>query len=99
MAHNRDLAAEAADMLVETWGTELGAPLSMRSSMATIRVPGNGGDIDDAMSLHDRLHDDHGVEVPISSWDGALWVRIAAQIYNTMADYRRLADAVGVGTP
>jgi selenocysteine lyase/cysteine desulfurase len=51
------------------------------------------------MSLHDRLHDDYGIEVPISSWDGALWVRISAQIYNTMADYQRLADAVGGGKP
>jgi isopenicillin-N epimerase len=94
MAHNRNLAAEAAEMLADTWGTEIGAPPAMRGSMAAIRLPGDGGDLDGAERLHDRLHDDYGVEVPISLWDGALWVRISAQIYNNMADYQRLADAI-----
>ena len=76
MAHNRDLAAAAADMLAEAWNTEIGAPRSMRGSMATIRLPGDGGDFDDAVAFHDRLVDDHGVEVPVSSWGGPLWVRI-----------------------
>jgi isopenicillin-N epimerase len=99
MTHNRELAGRAADMLVAAWSTEIGAPPSMRGAMATVRIPGDGGNFDDAMSLHDRLHDDYGIEVPISSWDGALWVRISAQIYNTVADYQRLADAVGGGKP
>ena len=95
MCHNRDLATEAADLLADTWGTDQGAPRAMRGSMATVRLPGGGGDFDDAAALRKRLIDDHGVEVPVSSWNGDLWVRISAQIYNTMADYQRLVDGIG----
>jgi isopenicillin-N epimerase len=34
------------------------------------------------------------IDVPIVPWAGQLWVRISAQIYNTPADYERLATAV-----
>lgn len=33
-------------------------------------------------------------QVPIACWGGRLWVRISAQLYNELADYQRLADAV-----
>ena len=35
-------------------------------------------------------------QVPISAWEGALWVRISAQYYNQLVDYKRLAKAVMV---
>ena len=47
MCHNRDLATEAADLLADTWGTDQGAPRAMRGSMATVRLPGGGGDFDE----------------------------------------------------
>jgi isopenicillin-N epimerase len=36
----------------------------------------------------------HRVEVPVIAFADRLWVRISAQIYNEIADYRRLADAL-----
>ena len=36
----------------------------------------------------------HKVEVPVGCWEGCLWVRISAQIYNEMAEYEQLADAI-----
>lgn len=33
-------------------------------------------------------------QATISCWDGRLWVRVSAQYYNELDDYRRLADAV-----
>ena len=32
------------------------------------------------------------VEVPVFPFEGALHVRISAQVYNSMTDYERLAD-------
>jgi selenocysteine lyase/cysteine desulfurase len=33
-------------------------------------------------------------QVPVSCWGGRLWVRVSAQLYNELEDYRRLAAAV-----
>jgi isopenicillin-N epimerase len=63
--------------------------------MATMRLDGfEGQDRAAALALNDRLWREHGVEVPIIPFGGSLWVRISAQIYNEMSDYRRLADAL-----
>ncbi len=34
------------------------------------------------------------VQVPCSCYGGSLWVRISAQYYNSLRDYRALATAV-----
>jgi hypothetical protein len=34
------------------------------------------------------------MQVPIAWMDGHLWVRISAQIYNTLEDYETLAKAI-----
>ena len=33
-------------------------------------------------------------QVTISCWGARLWVRVSAQYYNELGDYRRLADAI-----
>ncbi len=48
----------------------------------------------DAARLHDRLIDEHAIEVPVLARDASLWVRISAQVYNEFEDYARLAQAV-----
>jgi isopenicillin-N epimerase len=67
----------------------------MRAAMAAIALPAEfGSDRPAAAGLHDRLLDRHRIEVPIIAHGGRLWVRISAQIYNELADYRRLAEAL-----
>lgn len=34
------------------------------------------------------------LQVPVTCMDGRLWVRLSAQVYNTMHDYARLGDAI-----
>ena len=34
------------------------------------------------------------MEVPIYCWEGRLWARISAQVYNSMQEYEQLADAI-----
>jgi isopenicillin-N epimerase len=63
--------------------------------MATIRVPGvRDATQESAQALHDMLIDRDQVEVPVIAFAGALWARISAQIFNELADYERLAEAV-----
>ncbi len=93
-AHNRGLAAEATTLLSAAWDSEAGAPEVMRGAMATLRLPLSGTTPEAAARLHDRLIDEHAIEVPVSARDGSLWVRISAQVYNEIEDYARLAQAV-----
>ena len=93
-AHNNDLAAEAATLLSAAWGSEAGSPAAMRGAMATVRLPLSGTPPEAAARLHDRLIDEHGIEVPVLALGGSLWVRISAQVYNEIEDYARLAQAV-----
>jgi hypothetical protein len=47
-----------------------------------------------AAALHALLRHRYRIEVPVLCIRGALYVRISAQIYNELGEYRRLAEAV-----
>ncbi len=94
---NRALAAEAGELLARELKTELAAPAAMRASMAAIELPVRlKAEPQTAARLHDRLLERHRIEVPINLHVGRLWLRISAQIYNELAEYERLAQALGV---
>jgi isopenicillin-N epimerase len=94
-ARNHGLAVEASSLLARRWRTEVAAPPALLGSMATVRLPATApATVEVARSLHDRLWHDHRIEAPVFPLAGGLWVRISAQIYNELADYQRLADAV-----
>ncbi len=89
------LAAAAARMLERAWGTTATAPPDMQAAMATIRLPTDRPGSPEAVAeLHDRLIDEHRIEAPIIDFDGMLWLRICAQVYNEAWEYERLAEAV-----
>ena len=46
--------------------------------------------------LHVRLHEVHGIEIPVSHWPepGKRLIRISAQLHNGDADYERLVEAL-----
>jgi isopenicillin-N epimerase len=94
-AHNHALANEAARLLSDALGGEEGQSAALRASMATVRLVGFAGqDQPTALALNDRLWREHGIEVPIIPFAGSLWVRVSAQIYNEIGDYRRLGEAL-----
>ena len=98
---NHALMREAATMLRERWGTPAGGPFAMLGAMATIGLPARGPfasmapTLDSTAKIHAHLWEKHRIEVPVIAFADRLWVRISAQIYNGLADYRRLADALG----
>ncbi len=85
---NHELALEARDLLCAALGIAEPAPDEMLGCMAAIPLPEC-----DAQALQDRLLFEHGIEVPLMPWPSPL-LRVSAAVYNTRADYERLADAL-----
>ncbi|MBF2084257.1 aminotransferase class V-fold PLP-dependent enzyme [Thermoleptolyngbya sp. C42_A2020_037] len=93
MAQNRALALWAREMLSQRLGLGLPCPDAMIGSMATLLLPEG-----DADSLYRVLVEDHAIEIPVIPWRGASnrLIRLSAQLYNTPADYDRLADVLAL---
>jgi isopenicillin-N epimerase len=91
-AHNADLAETAGALLATAWGTERAAGPRFRAAMASIRLPGLGGDRETVLRVAKRLRQEHGIIAGVMSLDSGLWIRVSAQIYNEIGDYERLAE-------
>ena len=99
MAHNRATALAARDRLCAALGVPPPAPDSMIGSLAALPVPEGfappavDGERD---PLHVALFERHGLELPVFTWAALACriLRISAQIYNSAADYERLAEAL-----
>jgi isopenicillin-N epimerase len=87
------LALEAAALIAGAWRVDVTAPPALLGAMATLPLPdalqGRA-----AAEIHDALWERRRVEVPVLEIDGRLWVRISGQVYNELADYAALAEAV-----
>jgi hypothetical protein len=95
------LVLAAAVMLAEAWGVgALGQPDDMVGSMVLVPLPtvlgvtaAAGAALRGRLLSRDRIQ----VQYPVVSTDVAapqLYVRISAMVYNCMADYHVLRDAV-----
>jgi isopenicillin-N epimerase len=92
MARNAALAAAAAQLLVERWGTRTLAPAALLAAMVTVRLPlADPPTIENAVALERQLSEEHRIEAAIMAQADGLWVRLAAQAYNEISDYERLA--------
>lgn len=96
---NRDLVIRARRLLCQRLEVDPPCPEKMLGSMATLPLPDRfqslpaSGKID-AEQL--RLYDDFGIEVPLMRFGNPerRYLRISAQIYNTMEDFEYLANAL-----
>ena len=92
---NHALAMDAGQYLADAFGTELSAPASMLGAMASVRLPGERpATLEAAITLKTELNARHGVVVQVAALKGALWLRVSAQIYNEIGDYRRVVAAL-----
>jgi isopenicillin-N epimerase len=94
---NHDLAVRARRLLCERLEIEPPCPEEMLGSMATLPLPErfqgrprNGKC--EAEQL--RLYDDFGIEVPFVRVGKRRYFRISAQLYNSLAEYECLAQAL-----
>lgn len=98
---NHDLVVAARRLLCERLDVEAPCPESMLGSLATIPLPtwfqGRSGQGKIA-SEQLRLYDDFGIEVPVNAIGNppVRHFRISAQIYNSLAEYDYLADALKI---
>jgi isopenicillin-N epimerase len=92
-ARNNELARRGAELVAGRIGTTAPPADGMAGSMRLVALPGPLTD-DQARALESRLLAEHRVVVPVTYHGGWRWLRLSAQLYNTPADYERLADAV-----
>ncbi len=101
MARNRGLAVAARSLLVAALGTQAPAPESMIGTLVTVPMSDDAEPVSDLRfaphRLQGRLRRDHRTEVPVVTWPQ--WpgraIRVSAQLYNGIDDYRWLARALG----
>jgi isopenicillin-N epimerase len=101
MRRNRALALDARVLLARGLGVEPPAPDSMVGSLAALQLP-DGAPTPQRSALYqdalqDALLETFGIEVPVVPWPAPprRLLRISAQLYNDIGDYRRLAAALG----
>ncbi len=100
MTENRDKALAARAILCEALGLEAPAPASMVGAMSAVVLPRGAAFVLDSVHsadpLHDRLFDNHRVEVPVIPWPspGHRVLRVSAHLYNHEGEYRLLAERV-----
>jgi len=102
MERNRALAIEGCQIICQALKIEVPAPVQMLGSMATLRLPASGedlrSDVDKVDPLKSMIRVRHRIEVSLSPWlsPPGRFLRFSAQLYNSLADYTRLAEAVVV---
>jgi isopenicillin-N epimerase len=92
-AHNDALAREAGEMLADAWNSEIAASSAFLASMASVRLPGvTASDRTAARRIARHLREAHNMSMGVMVIDGGVWLRVSAQIYNELDDYRPLAE-------
>jgi len=98
--HNHELVMAVRARLCAALGVEPPCPESMIGSLAAVPIPpgppreaGGAFALD---ALHERLFQEHGIEVPVSNWPSpeVRLLRVSAQAYNQPSDYDSLIDAL-----
>jgi isopenicillin-N epimerase len=99
MRRNHELALRARDILCRALKIGAPAPDAMLGSMAAVPIP--DGEPDDKASpfgdpLQDALFDQFRIEVPVMPWPSPpkRLLRVSAQLYNSLNEYEKLADAL-----
>tara|TARA_R110002073_G_scaffold37866_3_gene109094 strand:+ start:127338 stop:128603 length:1266 start_codon:yes stop_codon:yes gene_type:complete len=94
---NHDLVIAGANIICDALGIEQRVPESMIGTMVGIPLTGEvskGRIYDD--SLWDALYLKHNIQVPVWALPGIhpRVMRVSAQLYNTIEDFEKLADAI-----
>jgi isopenicillin-N epimerase len=98
MRRNHELALRARDLLCARLGIDKPAPDEMLGSMAAVPLPDGKPFVPSLYGepLQDALFFEHAIEVPIHPWphQPKRVLRVSAQLYNTIEDYEKLANAL-----
>jgi isopenicillin-N epimerase len=89
----RALVDDGAARVAAALGTTAPVREQFRAAMRIIELPVRLT-TDRARQIETALSEQHQVEVSLMTLDDRDWVRVCGQIYNSTADYDRLADAL-----
>jgi isopenicillin-N epimerase len=96
--HNHRLIRDAIAVLADMWGFRVTTPEVMTAAMTLVPVPDGRqypGTDEGRNRLELDLRDKYNIVVnPAFARDGRIWLRITAQMYNDIADYQKLGEAV-----
>jgi isopenicillin-N epimerase len=93
--YNHELAWNAGREMAARWNSKLETPEEMIGTMISVAVPQRlGSTHEDALAVRERLLFEHNIEVHMYSWEGRVYARISAQIYNDMNDVEKLIGAL-----
>jgi isopenicillin-N epimerase len=94
LQRNRALASEGAALIAERLGAVITVPAALRGAMVAIPMGLAPKKADVAKQMRRSLTAEYGVIAPIYDFGGRIWVRVSAQIYNQLDDYRRCSEAL-----
>ncbi len=99
MQHNHDLAIQGRDLLCNRLGIEQPCPNEMIACISTIQLPGKipaKERMHEPDPLHHILSEKYNIQVPVWSWPSpeGRFLRISAQLYNSIDQYELLAEAL-----
>ena len=93
--YNNNLAWEGACLISDTFGTKIGSPKDMTASLVVVGLPNEI--IEKFPNYEDFravIRDKYNIECFPFYREDSCWLRISAQIYNSIEDYKSLCDAV-----
>ena len=93
MEHNRNLALEARNIILEVLKTPKICPDSMIVGLSAVALPGEGVATKSVLEpdpLHTLLFEKYNIQVPVFSWPhhNRRYLRIASYLYNSLEEYR-----------
>ena len=99
MQRNHDLAIQGRDILCKRLGIQQPCPNEMIACISTIKLPGEipvQEKMHEPDPLHHTLSEKYNIQVPVWSWPSpeGRYLRISAQLYNSIEQYELLADAL-----
>ncbi len=99
-AFNHALVRRGRTLVSAALGTDLPHPddaLLYGPMAATLWPEPFSGDYRQVADLNRRMYDDHRIEVPFTTYDDRVWLRISGQAFNTPDEYERLAEVLRGG--
>ena len=95
MKRNRELVLEAGKMIVADLDTKQNISEDMTGSILTLQLPQEiEGDQKKATELTREVYRRHNTELMFTPFDGKIFFRLSAQIYNELGDYEGISQIV-----
>eukprot|EP00930_Biecheleria_cincta_P008301 TRINITY_DN109717_c0_g1_i1.p1 TRINITY_DN109717_c0_g1~~TRINITY_DN109717_c0_g1_i1.p1 ORF type:complete len:454 (-),score=68.32 TRINITY_DN109717_c0_g1_i1:258-1586(-) len=94
MSYMHELAAKGGELLASTWRTEKLVHDEFIGAMVNVRLPDAAFPCCSLNGLTATVFARYNTWVPAIEWAGKCYMRVSAQVYNELVDFKMLADSV-----